>query len=56
MLSRRTARLVRHLAEGEPLPHPRDASPWMTVVYVFAALFGVELLLFLFSMVVRLFQ
>lgn len=47
---RQTARIVRHLAEGEEIPQPRDASPWQTVLYILAGLFGLELLLVLVSL------
>jgi hypothetical protein len=33
-LARQTARIARHLSEGQEPPSPRDSSPWMGVVYV----------------------
>lgn len=44
-LARRTARIVRHMAEGEELPKTRESSPWLTVVYIFGGLFALQLLL-----------
>jgi len=49
-LARQTARIVRHLAEGEALPQPRESSPWWIALYVMAGLFGLEILLFIFSL------
>ena len=46
-LARQTAQAIRHLAEGQDIPTPRDASPWMGVVYVLAGLFLFELLVML---------
>lgn len=45
---------VRQLAEGQELRQKTPTTPWMVVLYVMAALFGLELLLFLFSMVASL--
>jgi hypothetical protein len=46
---------LRQLSEGqEPLQASIGASPWMIVVYVFAALFGLELLLVLLSIGISL--
>jgi hypothetical protein len=36
-LARQAARAARCLAEGQDIPEPRDASPWMVLVYLFAA-------------------
>lgn len=46
---------LRQLSEGqEPLQASIGASPWMIVVYIFAALFGLELLLILLSIGISL--
>lgn len=46
---------LRQLSEGqEPRQASIGTSPWMIVVYVFAALFGLELLLFLLSIGISL--
>ena len=50
-LARQVARMARHLAEGEALPSPRDASPWMGVVYVIAGLLGLVILTSLINLV-----
>jgi hypothetical protein len=42
--ARQAARLVRQLAEGEEVSQARNASFWMPLVYVFAALFLFELI------------
>ncbi|HSF81139.1 MAG TPA: DUF5671 domain-containing protein [Anaerolineales bacterium] len=47
---RQTARVVRHLAEGETIPAPRESSPWMIVLYIMAGLLGLEILLAIFSL------
>ena len=54
-LARQTARMARHLAEGEALPSPREASPWMGVLYVIAGLFGLVLLTSLINLVAESF-
>jgi hypothetical protein len=54
-LARQAARMARHLAEGEALPSPRDASPWLGVVYVLAGLLGFVLLTSLINLVATLF-
>jgi len=48
--ARQTAKIIRHLAEGEDLPQPRDASTWRIVLYVLAGMLGLPLLLSLFGM------
>jgi hypothetical protein len=53
-LARQTARSVRHLAEEQEIPPPREASPWMTVVYVLAGLFVLEILLVVVTSVANL--
>jgi hypothetical protein len=45
---------VRHLAEEQEIPPPREASPWMTVVYVLAGLFVLEILLVVVTSVANL--
>jgi hypothetical protein len=42
--ARAAARLVRRLAEGEPLPQPSRAPSWMIVVYILAALAALEII------------
>lgn len=54
--TRRTALIVRLLAEGEAVPASKDAPPWMPVIYVFAALFGLELLIILLTSGAQLFN
>jgi uncharacterized membrane protein len=49
-LARQTARMVKELAEAEEPQPPRDASPWMTLIYIFAALFALLLVLLLLSL------
>jgi hypothetical protein len=44
VLASQAARAVVHLAEGEAIPVPSQSTPWMTIVYLFAALFGLELI------------
>ena len=51
----RAAQSVRQLAEGEEVRKPRKGrSPWMIVVYVFAALFGLQLLFMLLMLGISL--
>ncbi len=52
--ARQVPRAVRHLAEGEEVPPPREASPWMVLVYVLAALFAAQLLLGVVSLTISL--
>lgn len=54
--ARQVARAVRHLAEGEDVPPPREASPWIVLVYIFATLFAAQLLLGLVSLVISLLE
>jgi hypothetical protein len=37
-LERQTTRIIRHLAEGEELPQPRQTSAWMIIIYIVAGL------------------
>jgi hypothetical protein len=48
---RQAAQAVRQLAEGQPAREKAGGSGWRIVIYVAAALFGVELLMGLFSLV-----
>jgi hypothetical protein len=49
------AQSVQQLAEGEEIRRQRvGRSPWMIIVYIFAAMFGLILLLILLSIGVRL--
>jgi hypothetical protein len=53
-LARQTARMVKELAEAEKPQAPRDAAPWMPLVYLFAALFALLLVLLLLSLGISL--
>jgi hypothetical protein len=44
-LARHTAKMVRHLAEGEDIPRPREASGWMIFLYILAGLIGIPILI-----------
>lgn len=44
IMSRQTASIVRHLAEGEDIPQPRETPPWMIVVYIIAGLFALQVI------------
>jgi hypothetical protein len=55
-LAHRTAITIRHLAEGEEAPLPRDSSAWTIVVYIFAGLFALEILLGIFGFTMSLIQ
>jgi hypothetical protein len=50
--ARQAARLVRQLAEGEESGQARSASFWMPLVYVFATLFLLQLVLGLVMLLV----
>ncbi|MBM3143968.1 MAG: hypothetical protein FJ010_03150 [Chloroflexi bacterium] len=52
--ARETARIIRHMAEGEDLPGPRDASPWRIVLYVLAGMIGLPLALSLIGSLMSL--
>jgi hypothetical protein len=45
--ARHAALALRQLAEGQELRPPGPSSPWMIVLYVFAVLFGLQLLIVL---------
>ncbi len=49
-VARQTAKIIRHLAEGEDLPGPADASTWRIVLYVLAGMIGLPLTLGLIGM------
>jgi hypothetical protein len=51
----RAALLARQLAEGQSTVQPARRSGWMVIVYIAAALFGVEILLMLLSLVISTF-
>jgi hypothetical protein len=51
----KAALAVRQLAEGQGLPKPASRSGWMIVVYIAAALFGLEIILMLVSLVIETF-
>ena len=42
-LANQAARTVRQLAEDEPVAGPREASPWMVVIYLLAGLAALEI-------------
>ncbi|HLE15024.1 MAG TPA: DUF5671 domain-containing protein [Anaerolineales bacterium] len=44
-LARQAAVTIRRLAEGEQISPNREGSPWMTLVYILAGLFVIEVLL-----------
>ena len=50
------AQAVHQLAEDQEVRQPAGASGWMIFIYVIAALFGLEILMALTSLVVSLFQ
>jgi hypothetical protein len=52
----KAALAARQLAEGQAAPQHARRSGWMVVVYVAAALFGLELLLMLFGTVMSTFM
>lgn len=49
-LVQQTAKMVRYLAEGEAIPEIRETSPWMVVLYIFAGLVGIPLVISLFGL------
>jgi hypothetical protein len=53
-LARRTALVVRGLAEGNGLPQAQEASPWTVVVYVLAGLFALEITLVFLGLLISL--
>jgi len=48
-LVRQSAKMVRHLAEGEEIPAMKETSPWMVVLYILAGIVGVPALISLFA-------
>jgi hypothetical protein len=44
-LSDQTAKIIRHLAEGEEIPEIREASPWLVILYILIGLLGIPLLI-----------
>jgi hypothetical protein len=55
-LARQAAQTARRLAEGQEPPLPRDASPWMIVIYIFAGLAGLQLIMLILSLVISMTQ
>jgi len=56
-LANQAARTVRQLAEDEPVTGPREASPWMVVIYLLAGVAALEIIFlavtFLASLLIR---
>ncbi len=50
--ARQAANAVRHLAEGQEVRSGGASSGWMTVVYIMAALFGVQLAFMLLALAI----
>ncbi len=48
-----TAKIIRHLAEGEPPPKEREISGWMILFYLLAGLMGIPLVIGLFSLLAK---
>jgi hypothetical protein len=48
-LAQQTAKMVRHLAEGEEPPTIRESSPWTVALYIVAGVIGIPLIIGLFS-------
>jgi len=48
--ARQTAKIIRHMAEGEDVPAPSDTSTWRIVLYVLAGLLGLPIIFSLFGM------
>ena len=51
-----SAKMVQHLAEGEDIPKPRESSGWMIVLYIFAGLAGIPILIALIGFLVEIFN
>ncbi len=49
-LAQATAQAVRQVAEGQPVKPPTPNSPWVIAGYILAGLFGLEILLVLFAL------
>ncbi len=49
-IARQTAKIIRHLAEGEDVPAPSDTSTWRVVLYVLAGLLGLPIVFGIFGM------
>jgi hypothetical protein len=54
-LARQAADTVRLLAEGREIPLRRETPPWMVLIYIFASLFALELIVVLISLAVSFF-
>lgn len=54
-IANQTARMIRQLAEGETLTERRTSSSWMIVVYVLAALFTLQIVVAIASLLSSLF-
>ena len=50
--ARQTARIIRHMAEGEDVPAPSDTSTWRIFLYVLAGLLGLPIIFSLFGMLI----
>ena len=55
-LTRKTAQVVRQLAEEQEIAQERDTSAFTILIYIFAGLFAIELVILALSLVVSLIQ
>ena len=53
-LAQATAQAVRQVAEGQPVRPPTPNSPWVIAGYILAGLFGLEILLVVFALLMSL--
>jgi hypothetical protein len=53
-LAQATAQAVRQVAEGQPVRPPTPNSPWVIAGYILAGLFGLEILLVVFALLMAM--
>ena len=53
-LAQAAAQAVRQVAEGQPVKPPTPNSPWVIAGYILAGLFGLEILLVVFTLLMSL--